>query len=172
MPVLVCPGTPYKYLPEHDDVLVRIARRLGRCQFLFFVDQAPRLSRLIEARLESAFEQEGLCASDFVRFLPRQSRPAFFGLLRRSDVYLDTIGFSGFNTAMQAVECALPIVTCDGRFMRGRLASGILKRIGLNELVVADKCAYVDLAVRLCQDGEYRRVSRATHGIAASFALG
>ena len=156
VPILACPGTPYKYLPSYDDILVQIAKRLGRCQFLFFVDMAPRLSRQIEARLTQAFAEAGICARDCIRFLPRQSRPEFFGLLRGCDVYLDTIGFSGFNTAMQAVECGVPVVTCNGRFMRGRLASGVLKRMELHELVAADARGYVDLAVRLCEDAPYR----------------
>ena len=73
----------------------------------------------------------------------------------RCDVYLDTIGFSGFNTAMQAVECALPIVTREGSFLRGRLAGGILKRMGLAELVTATEAEYVNLAVRLARDVPY-----------------
>ena len=36
-----------------------------------------------------------------------------------------TLGFSGFNTVMQAVECGLPVVTLRGEFLRGRLGSGI-----------------------------------------------
>jgi len=156
LPRLVCAGTPYKYLPEHDHVFVEIAQRLERCQFLFFTDMAPRLSRQIEERLVVAFRQAGLDAARFVKFLPRQSRPAFFGLMRRCEVYLDTIGFSGLNTAMQAVEAGLPVVTWDGRFMRGRLASGVLKRMGMDELVVVDAGAYVATAVRLCQDAAYR----------------
>ena len=39
--------------------------------------------------------------------------------------------------------------------MRGRLASGILKRLGLQELVAATEQAYVDLAVRLIEDADY-----------------
>jgi predicted O-linked N-acetylglucosamine transferase (SPINDLY family) len=54
------------------------------------------------------------------------------------------------------VECALPIVTREGRFMRGRFASGILKRMGLWELVAPSDAAYVDLAVRICTDAPYR----------------
>lgn len=156
VPRLVCAGTPYKYMPEHDHVLVEIARRLGRCQLLFFVDMAPRLSRQVGQRLEIAFRREGLDADRYVRFLPRQSRPAFFGLMRDADVYLDTFGFSGFNSAMQAVECELPVVTCEGRFMRGRLASGVLRRMRMDELVATDRRAYVDVAVRLCEDVAYR----------------
>ncbi len=73
---------------------------------------------------------------------------------------LDTIGFSGFNTAMQAVESALPIVTIEGRFMRGRLASGILRRMGLHELVAPSTEEYATIAARLARDGEYRKSVR------------
>jgi predicted O-linked N-acetylglucosamine transferase (SPINDLY family) len=72
--------------------------------------------------------------------------------MREADVYLDSIGFSGFNTAMQAIECGLPIVAYEGRFLRGRLASGILRRMGIDELVTATDEAYVELAVRLARD--------------------
>jgi predicted O-linked N-acetylglucosamine transferase (SPINDLY family) len=51
----------------------------------------------------------------------------------------------------------LPIVTCDGRFMRGRLASGILKRMGLPELIAPSGQDYVALAVRLARDTDYRQ---------------
>ena len=34
-PLLLCAGTPYKYAPRYDAVLVAIARELGRCQFVF-----------------------------------------------------------------------------------------------------------------------------------------
>lgn len=62
--------------------------------------------------------------------------------MQRADVYLDTIGFSSFNTAMQAV------------------ASGILKRLGLPELVAASEQAYVELAVQLARDTTYREHER------------
>ena len=156
-----CVGTPYKYLPKHDHVLVDIAVRLGSCEFLFFTDFAPLLSRKIEDRLALAFAARGLDAKRFVRFLRRQSRPAFFAMLRDCDVYLDTFVFSGFNTAMQAVECDLPIVTCEGSFMRGRFASGILRHMGMHELVARDDREYVDIAVRLASDPSYCAAMRA-----------
>jgi len=64
--------------------------------------------------------------------------------MNRYCVFLNTIGFSGFNTAIQANECALPIVTIEGKFMRGRLASGILKRISMGELVTKSEAEYIN----------------------------
>ena len=155
IPCLICAGTPYKYVPQHDHVLVEIARRLGRCQFLFFVDMAPHLSRQVEERLHLAFRRGGLDPVRYLKLLPRQTRPAFFGLMRTCDVYLDTIGFSGFNSVSQAVECDLPVVTVEGKFLRGRLGAGVLRRIGMDELVAPDSATYVETAVRLCEDAAY-----------------
>ena len=160
-PLLLCPGTPYKYAPQHDQVFVEIARRLGRCQFIFFNDDHENLSEKLRERLGVAFAQADMYFDEYGVFIPWQTRPAFYGLLQRADVCLDTMGFSGFNTAMQAIECGLPIVTLEGRFMRGRFASGILKRIGLSELVAQTHERYVELAVKLGQDSEYRRDVRA-----------
>jgi predicted O-linked N-acetylglucosamine transferase (SPINDLY family) len=85
----------------------------------------------------------------------------FYDLMRRASVFLDTIGFSGFNTAIQAVECGLPVVTREGRFLRGRLASGILRRLQLTELIAATEREYVALAVRLARVDAYRGELRA-----------
>jgi protein O-GlcNAc transferase len=159
-PLLLCPGTPFKYAPRHDCVLPEIARRLGRCRFVFFVHRTPNLSERLRQRLRSAFAKHRLELDDFASFIPWQEAAAFYGLLKRADVVLDTIGFSGFNTAMQAVECGAPIVTREGRFMRGRFASGILKRMGLRELVAASEQDYVGLAVRMAEDEGYRRQVR------------
>jgi tetratricopeptide (TPR) repeat protein len=160
-PLLLCPGTPFKYAPQHDWIFAEIARRLGRCRLLFFTHSAAGLSAKLHQRLRSVFARENLDVDRFVTFIPWQSPPHFYALLKHADVYLDTIGFSGINTAMQAVECGLPIVTREGRFMRGRLASGILRRMELQELVTAGEEAYVALAVSLCRDGEYRADVRA-----------
>ncbi len=161
VPLLLCPGTPFKYAPEHDAVLARIARRIGPCQIVFFSYlRSPTLSQKLMVRLARAFAAEGVNFDDHVKLVPWHLTPWFYGLMQRADVFLDTIGFSGFNTAIQAVECGLPVVTVEGQFMRGRLASGILRMMGMDELVAADTDAYVDIAVRLATDAAYRQSIR------------
>ena len=155
-PLLLCPGMPFKYARQHDWVFAEIARRLGRCQFVFFIPEVTSLAEALRQRLEAVFAQYGLSLDEYVIFIPWLNGPAFDGLLERADVFLDTIGFSGFNTAMQAVERGIPIVTREGRFLRGRLASGILKRMGLHELIAGSEEDYISLAVKLIRDGEYR----------------
>ena len=157
-PVFVCPGAPFKYAPEHDWIFAEIAGRVGKCQFVFFVNtDRAGYSEILGRRLELAFSAAGLDSREYVVFIPWQTSSNFFGLMQRADVFLDTIGFSGFNTAIQAVESGIPIVTREGKYMRGRLASGILRRMGLPELITHGDEEYVALAVRLAQDAEYRQ---------------
>jgi len=155
-PVIVCAGVPFKYAPQHDWILAEIAKRTGACRFVFFVHRVADTSGALRRRLGTAFARQGLDLDRFAVFLPWQDAASFHGLMTCADAYLDTIGFSGFNTAMQALECGLPIVAWEGRFLRGRLASGILRAIGLDELVAASAEAYIELAVRLCRDAQYR----------------
>jgi protein O-GlcNAc transferase len=74
--------------------------------------------------------------------------------MQNADLYLDTIGFSGFNTAIQAIAYGLPVVTVEGARMRGRLASAILRYAGLQGLVCKSSSVYIDLVVELIQNRE------------------
>ena len=155
LPLLLCPGVPFKYAPQYDWIFPEIAARLGACRFVFFAYGAEGPWQRLRARLDSAFAARRLDFAGHVTFLPWQSSSAFQGWLERADVFLYTIGFSGFNTALQAIQRGLPVVTREGRFLRGRLASGPLKRLGLQELVAATEADYVALAVRLVKDGDF-----------------
>ena len=158
---LLCPGTLFKYSPEYDWTFVALAKQLNQLssrlekkpiyQFLFLYKDAAS-SQLLKARLQKVFASEGLNLSEWVVFLPWMSPQSFYGLMHLADLYLDTLGFSGFNTAMQAIECALPIVTKRGRFLRGRFASAILSKLGLEECIASTDQEYVDQAALLASD--------------------
>ena len=159
-PILVCPGSPFKYQPAHDHIFVEIAQRIPDAQLVFFRPSVATLANLLHVRITKEFEAAGLNVMDHVRFVRWLNFQEYHCLLRRADVMLDTIGFSGYNTAVQAMECGLPLVTREGRFLRGRLASGVLRRMDLVELIVQTKADYVDLVVRLAADPDYQAYIR------------
>jgi predicted O-linked N-acetylglucosamine transferase (SPINDLY family) len=145
---------------EHDALLVEIARRVPHGKLLLFRSKPPALSERLERRLRAAFDRAQVSYERHVVFLPWQDAPAFRALLAGADLYLDSVGFSGFNTALQAVRCGLPVITRDGRFMRGRLAAGILREMAMDELVAPTDAAYVELAAALANDPRRRRELR------------
>lgn len=154
-PILLCPGSPFKYMPQYDWVLVEIVKRLGKCKLIFF-NQQESWTKILRGRLEKVFHDASLTMDDYVVFIPWLNSEEFYGLMERATIYLDTIGFSGFNTAMQAIDCALPIVSKEGKFMRGRLCTGILRRMGIPELIANTNEEYIRLVVQLAKDADYR----------------
>jgi predicted O-linked N-acetylglucosamine transferase (SPINDLY family) len=158
-PLLLCAGTPFKYTPQGDAALVAIAKGLqsrGRGRLVFFLSPRPAMSRQVEQRMRQAFSKAGVDYDRTVAWVPTLDRGRFYGLMRSSTALLDTLGFSGFNTAVQALECALPVVAFEGSFMRGRLASGPLRHLGLDELVATTPEAFAAIALRLADDEPWR----------------
>lgn len=164
-PLLLCPGAPFKYSPLYDEVWVQIAKHL-RKKFLrrssggrlvFFRSRSETMDRLLESRLRAAFHNADVEFDAHVSIIANLDRPRFFGLMRQSALMLDTLGFSGFNTALQAVECGLPVLAFEGEFMRGRLASAIMRQLELPELVATTKEDFVQKAIELAADFGRRR---------------
>lgn len=168
-PLLLCPGAPFKYSPIYDDVWVEIAKHLRKQFFkrssggrlVFFRSRIDTMDRMLESRLRAAFDRGNVEFDEHVSIVPTLDRARFFGLMRRSAIMLDTLGFSGFNTALQAIECDLPVLAFEGEFMRGRLASAVMRQLGLNELVATTREEFVQKAVALAGDAGLRKRLRA-----------
>jgi protein O-GlcNAc transferase len=149
---LVCAGSPFKYAPQHDRVIVEIARRAPGVEFHFFSYDDGVLSARLRARLEAAFRDAGLDPRKFLLWRPWCHPAGFHEFLRSADILLDTIGFSGFNTVAQALACGLPVVTQRGRFMRGRFGAGIVSHLALDALATETPQEYVERVVQLAHD--------------------
>jgi predicted O-linked N-acetylglucosamine transferase (SPINDLY family) len=168
-PLLLCPGAPFKYSPLDDDIWVQIATHLRRNTFrrtsggrlVFFRSRSDSMDRMLEHRLRAAFARAAVEFDAHVSIIPTLERSRFYGLMRESALLLDTLDFSGFNTAIQAIECDLPVLAFEGEFMRGRLASAIMRQLDLPELVATTKQDYVRKAIELAGDPKRRGSLRA-----------
>jgi protein O-GlcNAc transferase len=92
----------------------------------------------------------------------------FAAICRIADVFLDSLGWSGCNSTLEALACDLPVVTMAGDLMRGRHTSAILTMLGMPELIAETPEAFVDLAVQLGLDETHRdalsaRIARDKH---------
>jgi predicted O-linked N-acetylglucosamine transferase (SPINDLY family) len=153
-----CFQSLYKHLPQHDELFPKIAQRVGDCQFLFV--EYPNIPQVVERfrlRINQAFERFNLNAGDYVVILPPLPPELYEALNRLADVYLDTIGWSGCNSVLEALSSHLPVVTLPTRLMRGREGFAILTMMGVTETIAATPDDYVDIAVRLGNDTELRR---------------
>jgi predicted O-linked N-acetylglucosamine transferase (SPINDLY family) len=149
--IYLCIQAPFKYLPQHDYLFTEIALQVSNAQFVFI------RADVLKPRISRAFNQVGLNYEDYCVFLPAQPRNDYLMLNLLADVYLDTLGFTGGNTTFDAIACGLPVVTCPGEFMRGRLSYGILQLLGCLETIANTEAEYIRLAIRLGQDADWRK---------------
>ncbi len=153
-----CAQSLFKYLPQHDAVFPRIALEAGDCQFVFLqYGKCRQINERFLARMQRAFSCHGLRAEDYVVLLPQQDPPHYQALNRIADVFLDSIGWSGCNSTLEAVGFGLPVVTLAGRLMRGRHSLAILKMMGVEETIAGSIDDYLRMAVRMARDPDWRK---------------
>lgn len=146
----------YKYLPQYDYIFAEIARQVPQAQFVFLSNPSVHITEKFQKRLQLAFAKYCLKSEDYCVILGRLEQISYWHLNQVSDVFLDTLSWSGGNTALEAIACNLPIVTCPGEFMRGRHSYGILKMLGVTDTIAIDEAEYIAIAVKLGLDPEWR----------------
>jgi protein O-GlcNAc transferase len=161
VPIFWCGQSLFKYLPQFDAVFPRIAQEVGGCRFIFIeFPTGDYVTELFRRRLDRAFAAFGLRASDFVIVLPRLSEDQFGATIARCDIGLDSIGWTGNNSTLEALVHDLPIVTKTGTFMRGRHTMAILQMMGVTDTITDTVDDYVCTAVRLARDVSWRMALR------------
>jgi protein O-GlcNAc transferase len=147
--VFWCGQPLHKYLPQHDRLLVEIARRVPAAVFVFvaFAREKPLLPRF-RARLEAAFRASGLDPAPHLLVVPEAPAPIHRARVGCADVLLDSPGWSGCNSMLDALVHGVPVVTWPGNTMRSRHGAALLSVLGVPELIADSAQAYVALAER------------------------
>jgi protein O-GlcNAc transferase len=166
--VYLCCQSPYKYQPQFDILLPQIAQQVTNAQFVFIGRDFALPDSLLHQRLAIAFSLYNLDYQDFCVLLSQLPHPEFCRLNQLSDVFLDSLEWSGGNSTMEAIADGLPVVTVPGKFMRGRHSSGILQMLGVTATIADNTATYVEIAVRLGLEPDFRQQIRqkivAAHG--------
>lgn len=156
----LCPQSLYKIHPDNDEIFLDILEQDQQATLVFFQGMFTTVTQAFMARLERGMAARKLAVLKRVIFLPRMDHDAYLQVNRSCDVMLDTLHWSGGNTSLDALACALPMVTLPGEFMRGRQSYAMLKAMGLGELAARDISDYVSIALRLGTDPVWREEIR------------
>jgi predicted O-linked N-acetylglucosamine transferase (SPINDLY family) len=103
-------------------------------------------------------------------FAPRVSLPEHLARHVHADLFLDTAPYNAGTTANDALFMGVPVLTCAGETMAGRVAGSQLHAIGLPELATTRLAEYEALALELAREParlhdcrERLRANRRTH---------
>lgn len=160
-----CAQTIIKIHPEMDALFAGILERDPDALILLPEGYNPMVARRLSHRLARSLD----AMADRVRFLPTLSHQDFMNVMALADVSLDTRPFGGGNTSWQAIAAGTPIVTWPGRYLRGRYTQALYRLAGVEDTVADSAETYIDTAVRLGRDAEFRSdVNRRVEAAASS----
>ena len=144
--VFCCFNNSYKILPAVFDVWMRLLASVPGSTLWLAVGNATAGANL---RREAA--TRGIDAARLV-FAPRVSLPEHLARHVHADLYLDTAPYNAGTTANDALFMGVPVLTCAGETMAGRVAGSQLHAIGLPELVTTGLAEYEALALELARE--------------------
>lgn len=148
----LCPQSLFKIHSDNDSLMARILERDQNGVIVLFAARHPNITNALRARLTHALQARGVNPAGRCVILPSMAHENYLRVNMLCDVMLDTLHWSGGNTTLDALACALPVVTLPGQFMRGRQSYGMLTLMGLDELVAKDQEDFIELAVTLGTD--------------------
>lgn len=115
--------------------------------------------------LRKEAEQRGIAQERLV-FARRLPLPAHQARLALAGLALDTMPYNSGTTASDVLRAGVPLVTVAGSTFVGRMAASLLHSLGMDQLVAADRQAYIDLAIALAS--EPLRLQQCRNALAAS----
>ncbi len=148
----VVPQSIFKVLPTNDSVYAELLDRDASARLMFFGGELNAEAQRFRRRLRQSV---GTAAAKRLHFLPEVSRPRYLEILSACDLMMDTLGWSGGNSALDALRAGLPIVTHAGDFMRGRQCATMLQLLGVEGACAESTATLAELAAQRIADRDY-----------------
>jgi protein O-GlcNAc transferase len=146
--VFCCFNNNYKMTAPVFDVWMRLLRSVEPSVLWLFARYELTKSNL---RREAA--ARGIDATRLV-FLDELPHDEYLARHALADLFLDTLPYSAHATGSNALWSGLPLLTCRGNTLAGRVGSSLLHAAGLPELVTDSLEQYEALALKLASDRE------------------
>ncbi|HTS21166.1 MAG TPA: tetratricopeptide repeat protein [Casimicrobiaceae bacterium] len=152
--VFCCFNNPYKINPPLFDLWMRL---LGQVEgsVLWLLKPNP----IGERNLRGEAAKRGVDPSRLV-FAPRMPPEEHLARHRLADLFVDTLPYNAHTTACDALWAGLPVLTCIGTSFPGRVASSVLRAVGLPQSITGSLAQYESEALALARDPDRLRELR------------
>jgi CRISPR-associated protein Csy1 len=150
------PQALFKLHPDNDSIFVDIVRRDPDALFVLFELRAPSPIRRVRERLLRALAQVSAQPQRHVHWFAECTRSDYLRINRACDVMVDSLHWSGGNASLDALHCGLPVITCPGRYMRGRQSAAMLRALDCAELIAQSPQELAQIAVAVARDPQRR----------------
>ena len=102
------------------------------------------------------YEIESALGKENVKIFIDTGYVKYMSSIEEGDLTIDSFPFGGYNTIIDSLHTGTPVVTYEGTKAYNRLASALLKRLDLNELIVHNNDEYIDKILNIINNDAYR----------------
>jgi len=148
-----CPQNLFKLHPDFDAAIRAILEGDPEAELVLIEFIRDGVAEQLLRRFELTL---GALASR-IRFVPRSGHRRFLQVVAAADVILDPFHFGGCNSSCDALSLGVPVVTLPGSQLPGRFTLGLYREIDLDCCIARSADEYVEIALRLGRDAEYRK---------------
>lgn len=156
----LCAQSLFKIMPEQDEAFAAILKNSPGRKLAFFAHPIKQVTAAFRGRLANTLRERGIDPDETLDFIPPCNRETFLKHLAGARVILDTFGWSGGNTSLEAFAMGTPVITLPGRFMRGRHTYAMNKMMELDQLIANDAGDYINMAAQLMTDDGFYEDAR------------
>ena len=141
--VYCCFNNNYKILPEVFSSWMRILTTVEKSVLFLYVDTS-----IAQENLRKEAAARGVDPTRLI-FGERLSVSDYLARYQVTDLFLDTYPYNAGATASDALWVGVPVLTRQGESFASRVASSLLRGIGLPELITKTMSEYEKLAISL-----------------------
>ncbi len=143
----------FKFLPKYDYLYGEILAQNENLTISFIKDKDPYYTNKFKNRLKKVKSIKK--NFDRLIFIEGMSQSAYYKELNKYKLILDTIGWSGGNTTMEALYLNKPIITLRGNNLRANHTAAILGQLDLDILIAKDYKEYLYLVKKIMIDKDF-----------------
>ena len=146
--IYFCAQSLFKFNPKFDDYLSSILSADPNAVLIILNNDS-------KSKLIKRFNNKNIVSR--IHFFQGMTHNMFLNLMNVSDVILDPYPFGGCNSSLEAFSLNKVVVTHPSDMINGRFTLGFYKRMNLEEIAAKTKEEYINLAIKLGQDKDYRK---------------
>jgi len=149
--ILFCAQSLFKLNPIFDDYIYKILTNIPN-SVLILSDNNNKY------KVVERFNNMNIM--NRIYFFPGMIHYQYMNLMNISDIFLDVYPFGGCNSSFEAFSLNIPIVTQPSQMINGRFTTGFYKKMGLDCMICNTKEEYIEMAIKLGCDVNYRKEVR------------
>ena len=99
---------------------------------------------------------KSILGKDNLEIITQKDYKEYMSLMNEGNISIYSYPFGGYFTVIDSIYLAKPPVVMEGDKAYNRLASAVLKKTGLHELIAVNESEYIEKISKLINDDEYR----------------